>query len=144
MIIKEGDIFLTRNEGDDETVNTSPGFWNHAAICGSDGETIIEAQSNPGKVLQINGYDFVERYPTVKIIRLNLDGLQLAKEAEKLVGSPYRKIASVFKHLRRNHRGENCVSVIRKAIRNTTGRDPGLFKPDDILLLKHEVIWEKS
>ena len=49
-----------------------------------------------------------------------------------LIGAPYKAIASMFYHLRKTSHGENCVSVARKAFRDSHGYDPGWQKPDDI------------
>lgn len=129
--IMPGDIVITRNEGDDREYNTSPGYWNHAAIYTGDG--FVEAQPSPNEVILSNKYEFYRRYPRIRVYRLNEDkGKMATAEARKLLGSRYRKLASMFRFLRRDRRGENCVSVVRKAYSRATGTDYKWSKPDDI------------
>jgi uncharacterized protein YycO len=132
MQVEAGDILLTHNT--DEVGNDSPGFWNHAAIYVGEGK-VIEAQADPvDAVICVTMDSFWERYPEIKVIRcMNaLIAHTAAAHAYQLKGHSYRKIASLFRFLRHASMGENCVSVVRKAYRNSTGIDPGWFKPDDI------------
>jgi cell wall-associated NlpC family hydrolase len=135
--VKIGDIFITRNAGGPESdekggANMSPGYFNHAAIYVGDG--IVEAQADPIDKVILSDYDeFWYRYPIIKVLRLDESVGKLAAErAKSLVGSSYRTIASIFKHLRKTTRGENCVSVVRKAYRDALGSDPRWKIPDSI------------
>ncbi len=126
-----GDIFLTKNS--DEVGNDSPGNWNHTAIYIGN-EIVVEAQGGDiGYVREINLNTFINNYPEILVLRCDSEkiGNIAGIYARNLVGVPYRKIASIFKHLRK-HRGENCVSVIRKAYRDALSDDPGWQIPDDI------------
>jgi len=129
-ISRAGDVFLTRNT--DAVGNDSPGYWNHAAI--SAGTYVIEAQAKPNAVIAVHLADFIARYPEFLLLR-NPDaqlGYRAAQHARSLVGTKYRKIASIFRFLRRERRGENCVSVVRKAYKRARGADPRWLKPDDV------------
>ena len=144
MNLEIGDILLTRNEGGDEVENPTPGYYNHAAIYIGNDE-IIEAQAHvkngkwssnkrdPGAVILADLNEFMKRYPIIKVLRnpkLNKDKLN---EAKKLVGTPYRLIASIFVFPRKTTRGVNCVSLVRHIIQKATKRDPRWRFPDDIL-----------
>ena len=134
VYMKIGDILITRNSNEED--NITPGYWNHAAMfVGND--RIVEAQLVPGSVIITDFDEFVNRYPLVKVFRFKgvsaEYGEKAAVEALKIVGSRYRKVASIFKWLRRNPRGENCVSVVRKAYRNVFGWDPRWKIPDHIV-----------
>jgi hypothetical protein len=125
-----GDIILTRNA--EYIGNSSPGYWNHAAIsCGS---YVVEAQEEPNAVIAVKPNYFLARYPEYVILRY--PDIQVAYYAAKagysLVGTPYRKISSLFFFLRKSQRGENCVSIVRKAWKVALGRDPRWRIPDDI------------
>lgn len=133
MDLKPGDILLTKNT--DKVGNPTPGYWNHAAVVGRD-NFVIEAQEEvpkllpEGGIVKSNGYYFWERYP--EILCLRYGQINISSAAEKYVGNPYRKIASVFMFMRKPTRGENCVSLIRRAYQDTTGEDPKWKFPDDI------------
>ncbi len=131
-----GDILITRNAGD-EHENPSPGFWNHAAICVGTG--VVEAQGGytnaPEKVIMTDVGEFHARYPMLRVLRLkdpNFPIDKMVEEAQNLIGTPYRMIASWFRFLRSNH-GENCVSVVRKSYMKACGEDPHWRIPDDII-----------
>jgi hypothetical protein len=127
---RAGDIILTRNT--DEVGNDSPGFWNHAAISG--GDYIIEAQREPNAVIAVEIEAFMRRYPEWCVVR-NADlkkALEAANHAYDLIGMEYRKIASLFVFLRNERRGENCVSMVRKAWGRALGMDPRWRIPDHI------------
>jgi uncharacterized protein YycO len=132
MNIEAGDILLTRHA--DEAKNTSPGHWNHAAMYVGN-NTVVEAQEGPDAVLSVDWPAFYSRYAEVVILRPKMPWQvrdMMAWHAWELVGSTYRKFASIFRFLRGTHRGENCVSVVRKAFKQATGYDPKWKKPDDI------------
>jgi len=129
ILYLNGDVFLTRNEKD----NQSPGYWNHTAIYYND--KVIEAQDTPyNKVILSDWEEFYNRYP--EIIRLRYKDEELANEAAKTarksVGLTYRRIASLFVFLRKSKRGENCVSVVRKAWKKVLNKDMLWHIPDDI------------
>ena len=139
--LKPGDIFLTRNLKEED--NRSPGYWNHAAIYLGNGK-FAEAQGVPfNQVIISDGEEFWDRYPHFLILRWKQDiGQQIVDEAQKFLGSPYRKFASIFLNLKP---GENCVSLVRKTVKRVTGHDPRWRRPDHILssdLLS--VIYEKG
>jgi len=133
MKIEAGDILLTRHA--DEEKNTSPGHWNHAAMYVGN-NTVVEAQEGPDAVITVDWPTFYNRYAEVLILRPQFPDYvrhRMAQAAQSIVGSTYRKFASVFRFLRATHRGENCVSVVRKAFKQGSGGyDPHWKKPDDI------------
>lgn len=129
---KLGDIFLTRNMGDDGEDNPSPGYFNHCAIYIGDNQ-IIEAQLMFG-VVKVELAKFQRRYPAYVVLRSNtIDGAKAVEFAKNtLLGKPYRKIASIFLYPRHSDLGENCVSVVRKCVWAATGSDPGYKFPDGL------------
>lgn len=128
--VRPGYFLLTRNT--EEVGNNSPGFWNHVAIVGHD-NWVIEAQQEPNSVIKVPGQFFWERYPEILVLKPRGDiGDSIAKAAESLIGVRYRKIASIFNFMRRSERGENCVSVARKAYLLATHCDPKWRIPDDL------------
>jgi uncharacterized protein YycO len=129
---KVGDIFLTRNMGDDGESNSSPGYWNHAAIYVGNNE-VVEAQLLFG-VIKVKLENFQNRYPAYVVLRHKImDGKKAADFAKNiLLGKPYRKFASIFVVPRHSDAGENCVSVVRKCIWAGTGKDPGYQIPDKL------------
>jgi len=134
ITVRPGNILVTRNT--DEVGNESPGHWNHCAIASHFG-WVIEAQKEPDAVIAVPFDCFVERYPNIIALRLrNVDDLvcdAIAKEATKLVGREYRQIASLFPRWRRKDLGENCVSVVRKAVAQVTGKDYHWRRPDHVV-----------
>lgn len=160
MSFELGDVFLTRNLNEED--NTSPGYWNHTAIY-IGGNIIVEAQSDPsvipelrrrnqrppcqpltteqsgafdeGQVIRSDLFEFTTRYPEILVLRLDSENIavKMAKEAQQLIGTRYRKIASVFKFLRKDRRGHNCVSVVRSSYEKATGENEVWRTPDDIL-----------
>lgn len=138
---KPGDIILTRNS--EKIGNLSPGYWNHVAI--STGAYIIEAQQPKDAVITSEIGEFRGRYPEYIIFRcprVNV-GYAVAKEAISYIGTKYRRLASVFKFLRRQRKGENCVSLVRKCYKKAMNYDPGWKIPDDVyecLIKKWNVI----
>ena len=125
-----GDILATRNA--DEADNTSPGHWNHLAVYVGDG-LMVESQVRRGVICTAVD-DFLGRYPEWIVLRLRIgSGQAIADEARRHVGTPYWHLASVPIRLRRTERGNNCVSVVRRAAAapRAIGRDPGWLKPDD-------------
>jgi len=130
-----GDIVITRNEGSDEDENATPGYWNHVGIYVGD-DRMVEAQAPGwgGKVLTSNRIEYMKRYPIIVVKRslTHAQGVLAAEDAKKSVDTIYRKIASLFIFLRKRERGENCVSVVRRAYMEATGRDPKWRTPDDV------------
>ena len=135
VLLKDGDIFLPRNAS--ERDNGSPGYWNHAAIYAGDGK-VIEAQMAPyDRVLNSDFIEFWGRYPTIKVVRHYNRHIaaNAAKHAKRAIGLPYRMISSVFRRLRRQSKGENCVSTVRRAYKKAH-LDYKWRKPDHILQSK--------
>lgn len=149
-IFRPGDIILTRNLKEED--NSTPfSYWNHAAIyCGlnTNGEPyVIEAQEEPNTVLRIDWSIFEARYPTIKVVRFPIDNIdKMIEKAESLIGTKYRKIASIFRRVGpiRNRLGINCVGVVRQCYKAGTGVDPRWRTPDSILKTEHKVVWEKG
>ena len=56
----------------------------------------------------------------------------MTEKAKSLIGSKYRKIASLFWWMRKN-KGENCVSVVRKCYLVGFKKDPDWIIPDEIV-----------
>jgi len=138
-----GDTFLTRNEGEEN--NESPGYWNHCAIYIGD-EKIVEAQVEPyNKVMYSHLGEFIQRYPNIKVLRHpNPDtALLAASNACKSVGRPYWRGGSIFRNLRSVFRGENCVSVIRRAWFLALRFDPRWHRPDHVLTFGFKIVAEK-
>jgi len=127
-----GDIFLTRSIGVNEADNPSPGHFNHTAIYYGD-DKIIESQQGYG-VVYSHLYKFQNRYPVYAVLRYNNAEMakQAASVASVMVGTSYRKIASIFRFLRNSRRGENCVSLVRKCYMAVLDSDPGWKFPDHI------------
>jgi len=135
--LEPGDIFLTRNAGDNEEEdNATPGYWNHAAMyVGND--YVVEAQAEPDAVIYADLDEFWTRYPLIKVLRYPAPRetrVNMARHAIALIGVSYAKLASIFfkKRKFRTRRGENCVSTVRKAVMMATGRDPRWHTPDGI------------
>jgi cell wall-associated NlpC family hydrolase len=133
-VLQPGDIFLTRNANEED--NPTPGYWNHcAAYAGAD--KVVEAQSGPGEVITSNLDEFLRRYPRIRVLRLvgqkPGSGVAVAYAASALVGRPYSALVSRFKRLKRaERRGENCVTVVRRAMLDAIGEDPQWKIPDDV------------
>ena len=132
MDIPIGSVFISRNLKEDD--NSSPGFWNHVSIYIGD-NSIVEAYGEQLGVIQTSldeykqrDYEYFVRYPKNKEI-----GKRAAIQAVKLIGSPYRYISSIFRRMRRDEKGESCVSVIRKAYYRASGYDPKHWKIPDSL-----------
>lgn len=126
------DILLTRHQ--EEARNRSPGYWNHAAIYIGK-SIIVEAQEGKG-VITCPVDTFWNRYAEIVVLRWlsNEKNKQIPiAAAAVLVGTSYRKVASLFQYMRGSSRGENCVSVVRKSFMTALGYDPGWKKPDDII-----------
>ena len=132
-IFLPGDIFITRNAGSDEIDNRSPGFFNHLAIyVGCD--KIVEGQDSPhNSIIESNISEFLIRYPIIRVFRHPYEKVRekAAEQARKKVGVPYRRVASIFRFLRRTSKGENCVSLVRKCYKEASGYYAKWFKPDD-------------
>jgi len=129
-----GDILITRNANEED--NSSPGYWNHVAIY-TRFDVVVEAQVGPAAVIQAEWPEFWNRYPEMRIMRMEMDGAtreKLARAAQELVGTTYSRFASLHRAFRRGsrRRGENCVSVVRRAFMRSTGTDPRWRKPDDV------------
>jgi cell wall-associated NlpC family hydrolase len=133
-----GDIFLTVNAKEED--NRSPGYWNHCAIYAGDNR-VVEAQADPGKVIISGLTEFLARYPKIQVMRVkqlatktgSRAGEVMAQAALKLEGRTYRALVSRFKKLERAERkGENCVTVVRRAYYDGFGEDPRWKIPDHV------------
>ena len=126
-----GDIILTRNT--EEVGNNTPGYWNHAAI--SAGNYILEAQAEPvNSVIAVQINVFRLRYPEYIVLRYPdaTAAYQAANTVYQLLGTPYRKVASIFHRLRPAWVGENCTSLVRRGWIQPLGHDPKWKLPDHI------------
>jgi uncharacterized protein YycO len=134
--LQPGDLFLTRNAGDDKEANPTPGHWNHCAVYAGDSR-VVEAQAGPGKVIVSELDEFLGRYPEIQVLRLvgqnPGSGVAVASASSRLVGRPYSALVSRFARLKRAERkGENCVTVARRAVLDAIGEDPRWKLPDDV------------
>ena len=134
LLVHPGDIFITRNLLDEQ--NETPGYWNHAAIYIGNG-LILEAQPAPNAVIISKVQEFYDRYPYVAILRYDHKdwqalGLKAANKAQTSQGFVYRKLASMKRFLRRPSRGENCVSLVRRAWKDAVGFDFMWHLPDGV------------
>jgi uncharacterized protein YycO len=134
-LLQQGDIFLTRNAGDDKEANPTPGYWNHCAVYAG-GTQVVEAQAGPGKVIVSDLDEFLARYPEIRVMRLVSQnpgsGVAMASAASRLVGWPYSAFVSRFRLNRADRRGANCVTVARHAVMDVIGEDPRWKLPDDV------------
>lgn len=141
-----GTIFVTRNL--DETLNTSPGYWNHLAIYVGD-DRIVESQEQGGVIETHLDQYFARAYasPVLQVPRDPTVGEKAANKAKTLVGLPYRKLSSMLRVDRREKSGVNCVSVVRISYAAALDKKlPDLRIPDDIFLFKQvfrEVTWSE-
>jgi hypothetical protein len=140
-LARPGDILVTRNT--DAVGNDNPGYWNHSAVMAYGGY-VIEAQPDPAAVIAVPYESFEQRYPEIFVFNVDGDGDRIAQEAVKLLGLPYRRLASVFPRGRRPALGENCVSVVRKAVGKALGRDPRWRRPDQVVEDAREEIGRKK
>jgi hypothetical protein len=131
--VQPGDIFLTRNKGDDETVNTSPGYYNHAAIF-SVKNWVIEAQAAPNSVIAVPVWNFFERYPEILVLRPQNKSVAIrtAETAPKFLGQGYGLYTSI-RPLWRWPSKDNCTSLIRRIYNVVTGYDYRWHIPDSFL-----------
>ena len=135
-LLQPGDLFLTRNAGDEEKNNPTPGHWNHCAIYAG-GPQVVEAQADPGKVIISELDEFLGRYPEIQVMRLvgqnPGSGTAVASASLRLVGRTYSALVSRFKRLKRGERkGENCVTVARRSVLDAIGKDPQWKIPDEV------------
>jgi hypothetical protein len=147
-MFEPGDIFVTRNANEDD--NGNPGYWNHIAILTIMG--IVEAQMPPWDTIICNTlYSFFNRYPQIQAYRWNAKiknnklvcakpidqaltaeiRLKASQKAITMIGGKYRLLASIFPNLRK-FRGDNCITVVRKAYKDACDIDPKWRIPDDI------------
>lgn len=133
ITFKPGDIFLTR--WFDEDKNSSPGYWNHAAILDEHGN-IVESLMDKGVVKQDfdEWFNSLESYCVVRYFDSQV-ALQAAREAAKYIGKPYRLITSTFTIIGplRTQLGLNCVALVRLCYRDAAGYDTRVSFPDNFL-----------
>lgn len=104
-----GTVLISRNY--DESENTSPGYWNHCAIYIGD-DAIIEAQIGQGVIRTLYTKYITRAYTWFPLRPLDLSsGMIAACRAKMLVGLPYRKLSSVWRHVHNENRGVNCVDA---------------------------------
>jgi hypothetical protein len=65
--LRPGDILAARWA--DEERNGTPGFWNHLAIVGTDGRSVVEAQKTADGIVTATVVDFWARYSDVEVFR---------------------------------------------------------------------------
>jgi len=130
-MVREGDIFITRNLKEED--NTSPGYWNHCAIYIGN-KLILEAQEDPGKIISTPYDVFYNTYPKIMVYRHPKEsvGLIASNHAKQLIGTEYWGMASIFRWLRKPSRGENCVSLVRRSYAQALGYDPKWKIPDHV------------
>lgn len=106
-----GTVYVSRNH--DESLNTSPGYWNHLAIYVGSGE-IVEAQPETGvAIVKLSDY-LVRDYEVIRYLPRTAElGERAAVAARSFVGQPYGKFASVNPIFRFGR--HNCVSVVEAA-----------------------------
>jgi len=132
--LQVGDVFVTRNEGGEDE-NSSPGYYNHAAMYVGHNR-VVEAQVAPfDKVIVSDLDEFIERYYKIKVLRYNNlnKAILAASYISSSVGRKYWKAASIFRRLRPSDNGENCVSVVRRAWKDALKYDPRWKKPDHVI-----------
>ena len=134
-MMQHGDIFLTRHFDTYENQNTSPGYWNHAAIC-SDENHIIESTKESGVVkLEVSEwFKSIQNYIVLRYGDKDV-AMKAAQYAPSLLNNKYRMISSFFNFIgnRRIRKGLNCVSVVRLSYKYAFAIDPRWVTPDSIL-----------
>lgn len=134
MKLPQGTIILSRNI--DEDVNDQfPGYYNHCSLVLSE-TTILESMAGDGGVV-VNTIESITEHPeTGEYIFLFPNNPKIANIAAtyaySLVGLPYNKLASARIFLRKNSRGENCVSLVRRAYSTAINRDVKWKIADDV------------
>lgn len=122
-----GTILISRNNDDTLNHHIKDSKWNHICIYIGNG-IIVESQEDQG-VIKTSAKDYLKRDYTFGFLypKNKQQGIDAAKTAEKLVGSDYRKVSSVFRRNVNPKKGLNCVSVVRNSY------NIYLQIPDDIL-----------
>ena len=131
MAFSPGDILITRNKPGN---NDSPGYWNHTSLYVGQ-EIIVEAQGEPYNcVKETNLNTFINFYPEILVLRTDSEYIanKASIFARAMVGTEYWRLSSIFRHLRRNSRGTNCVGLVRRAYKDALEYDPLWHIPDDI------------
>lgn len=132
-----GTVIVSRNVN--EADNTSPGYWNHLGMSNGRG-FIIEAQEGKGVIFTpLREYINRPYHMTVLRPRDVEQGRKAAQIAAGFVGEKYNKLASLGLQGPKEDLklGQNCVSVVRRAEEQSTGKQyTGFNKPDDVFDLK--------
>jgi hypothetical protein len=143
MFLPPGAVLRSRNN--DESKNTSPGYWNHLTLSIGDG-WLVESQEGQGviktslNVYLARDYTWEIFYPVSEIA-----GIRAAAEGRTFIGLPYRKVAGILHYPVFQRRGMNCVIVVRGAYRHAYNRDfPKLIIPDHLSLLVPRVLTQKE
>jgi len=126
-----GTILATRNDGGRET-NPTPRFWNHLAIMGPNG-WVVEAQDKYG-VGAVPFHVFYRRYCAIMACQLvpPEKGRHLALAASAQLGQPY------------DRRKNNCVDLVKTAVRCVMDKEPRGLTPTAIVNGCTRKLWEKS
>ena len=117
---QSGYIFLTRNT--DKVGNDSPGYWNHCAIISSR-LTVVEAQEEPGQVIEVTLQSFVDRYPEYLLYYSDFSK-GMGRFAPQTLGKKYGKYALFGTY--------NCVTVIQYCYEKASRQNVGWRTPDDV------------
>lgn len=117
--LSPGSIFITRNTN--EVGNDNPGYWNHCAILSSR-MTIVEAQEEPGKVIEVKLDNFRDRYPHYEAYHSVYSPL-MVKRVDTLIGTGYNRL---------NWYGLNCVGVISTCFKYASKKKVNWRIPDDV------------
>ena len=135
-----GTVLVSMNN--DESLNTSPGVWNHLSIYVGHGR-IVESQRDQGGVVVTPLRTYLSRDYTFRPLypRDPATGERAAEAAQKLVGLPYRELSSLLRVDRREAKGLNCVSVVRVAYVTATDRDLPHLKIPDAIFDYTELFW---
>lgn len=128
--IPKGTVLISRNKNN--SLNHGYSYWNHAAIYIGNNEIIEATESG---VIKTNLEEYKKRdYEFLILIPKNLEiGIKSSDKSITMIGIKYRFISSIFRIQRKDRRGLNCVSVIRKSYTYALGYDPKYKTPDDIV-----------
>jgi uncharacterized protein YycO len=130
-----GTVLISRNN--DESLNTSPGHWNHCAIYVGGGR-IIHSLRDQGVVETVYGEWLAYDCTWVSLIPIDVSvGYKAAFKATQLVGLPYRMLSSVFLRARNLNRGINCVdAAVRVPYEYALGKSlSSIHWPDHVIEL---------
>ncbi len=102
-----GTVLISRNNV--ESLNTSPGYWNHCAIYVGD-DNIVQSLKDEGVIL--TPFNEYRVYDCTWLSLIPIKGGQEATDkAKTLIGLPYRLVSSLFLRDHNLKRGINCVDA---------------------------------